>query len=1313
MESKKSKIPVLSKETDDLKDYQRKLIASITSSNEFLVDAIKSVFMGTQPTYIDDSNDGELKPSKLEKRKEKRDAFANARFQLTYILSENAIAKSFKRELQNRTDFNEAIDTNNPEKLWSIIKDHHSKTDTPENKALALVEAKIAFSAMKQGADEDIKLFNTRFKGSIDKIAKLGGNFAAHDAIDATDETKDIQLIAEYLHRCSKTIQNVVLPAFHGRTLAKSLNTVMDHCATIGTVSDTPSVTANYAKKNDFKRKKGTNKGDSDTKQKKRTEHQPDKKKRKLQDSTNTESDEESVRVEVSAKVATTRAMSVKSDQSTQVQLDSGCDRHIVANAQLLMRVKALESPVIIHGIAGTAIQCTSTGILDGVGWVLHCKEVGVNLLSLAQLIKKDAVSYDEGNFTLKSNQLMFKATENYTVEWPQSHQAHQSSTSKSKTLEQAEAIRRLHVTLGHPSDTVLLATAKNRCIDGITVDQSAIKQCNELLGKCIPCLTGKLTRTRENFTSAPEVDRPGAYITCDIMYIDKDTPVLVIVDHYSKYISAQLLFDKSGKNIASALNNFFNLLTSHGHTPADGELRSDREANFNAGVIQSLLAEKHMYFSQSSPEQHAPSAERAIRLIKERYRTIKSSLPYRLPKVFNKELIDHICDTINLVAHTGNTESPYQMLTGSKCDISTFPSPVFGDIVSVFTGNDDTESARSKPAICLGRDQRNHKAILYGYVNDTQRRVSSSTIYKAIGSFQLAISTLGSNNDASSHSSEGGSTVAPAIEVSTDGGNAPQPISLAQRLKEALAKKQQQTVRAHNITVRSALEKHKEMAAAAITEELKCMLQYEVFKPVKGRVKAIPSHMFIKEKYIGDNLDRLRARLVAGGHKQDMPVGYTYAPTIDPAIAELVLVNAVSKKYDFELWDIKSAYLNASNGDSIINMKLSAEITEQLIKLKPDWSKYVHHGTLTVQLLKALYGTKEAARLWYNEISSELLKFGFDRSTTDPALFHLRRNGTDQITVCTHVDDLVVISNNNQLKTELQSAIERKFRHLTVQKGQHMRYLGIDITHTENCMKMSQKDQIDKLEQKIKSANLEQINEKSHKDYRSLVMSLMYIACRTRPDVMYNTSMLASKCSDPQIEDFKRLESLLKYVIKTKHYCKVFKQPTTNVLHIFSDAAWNSHPDGKGHTGYAIFLGNATGAIACKSVKQKIVTPAAAHAELEALSKATEKAETIFSTMKFLGLNPKVIFHQDNESVIKTLKMDVLKLKKMKRMLPKILTIKESMKNMKAVVKHVVTEKQISDLLTKPISGSKRDTLTTEILGCSLAKMSEGVLEP
>lgn len=95
---------------------------------------------------------------------------------------------------------------------------------------------------------------------------------------------------------------------------------------------------------------------------------------------------------------------------------------------------------------------------------------------------------------------------------------------------------------------------------------------------------------------------------------------------------------------------------------------------------------------------------------------------------------------------------------------------------------------------------------------------------------------------------------------------------------------------RVYNITVKKALNAHGKKALRSIYAEIKQMPDRRVFTPQDPKAltkaqlrKAIVSSMFLKEKFIStDEFEKLKARLVGGGHQQDKSeYGDISSPTV------------------------------------------------------------------------------------------------------------------------------------------------------------------------------------------------------------------------------------------------------------------------------------------------------------------------------------------------------------------------------------------------------------------------------------------------
>eukprot|EP00428_Durinskia_dybowskii_P086402 CAMPEP_0170436806 /NCGR_PEP_ID=MMETSP0117_2-20130122/44342_1 /TAXON_ID=400756 /ORGANISM="Durinskia baltica, Strain CSIRO CS-38" /LENGTH=226 /DNA_ID=CAMNT_0010696875 /DNA_START=55 /DNA_END=736 /DNA_ORIENTATION=+ len=112
---------------------------------------------------------------------------------------------------------------------------------------------------------------------------------------------------------------------------------------------------------------------------------------------------------------------------------------------------------------------------------------------------------------------------------------------------------------------------------------------------------------------------------------------------------------------------------------------------------------------------------------------------------------------------------------------------------------------------------------------------------------------------------------------------------------------------------------------------------------------------------------------------------------------------------------------------------------------------------------------------------------------------------------------------------------------------------------------------------------------------FHSRVAKLLYLAKRVRPDILTAISFLTTRTQCATIDDWSKLERVLRYV----------------------DASYGMHADGKSHTGLCISLG--TGPVFARSAKQHIVTKSSTEAELVGCSDLAHKpsGHAISSSLK------------------------------------------------------------------------------------------------
>ena len=81
--------------------------------------------------------------------------------------------------------------------------------------------------------------------------------------------------------------------------------------------------------------------------------------------------------------------------------------------------------------------------------------------------------------------------------------------------------------------------------------------------------------------------------------------------------------------------------------------------------------------------------------------------------------------------------------------------------------------------------------------------------------------------------------------------------------------------------------------------------------------------------------------------------------------------------------------------------------------------------------------------------------------------------------------------------------------------------------------------------------------------------MQLMFLATRTRPDILTAVCALATKCKEPRAADEVRLHRVIRYLADYKDlelHCKV----TDLQLHAYFDAGWACHTDMKAESGHS-----------------------------------------------------------------------------------------------------------------------------------------------
>ena len=512
-----------------------------------------------------------------------------------------------------------------------------------------------------------------------------------------------------------------------------------------------------------------------------------------------------------------------------------------------------------------------------------------------------------------------------------------------------------------------------------------------------------------------------------------------------------------------------------------------------------------------------------------------------------------------------------------------------------------------------------------------------------------------------------------------------------------------------------------------AVMQEVNQLIEQKVWvyrDPGQHGGHVLPSSLFLKAKFDGEGIfEKLKARLVAHGNHQILDEVFgvdSSSPTINIAVVNMMVAMAAKQHLVMRAIDIKGAYLNATL-PKVEVMRLNRDIADIMVQSDPSLVKYVRKdGSIHVDLQKALYGLKTAGKEWYRLLCTKLESWGYIRSANEPCLFI---KGSTKIAV--YVDDLLVIDADPKKIDDLQDLLRNEFKDITVKAGAKIPFLGMTIERTtKGDYVIGQKVYATEISQAYvanststrtpkspANRNTSSYNSKSEPfdpvTYRSEVMKFLYLATRTRPDLLFTTAVLASRANNPSVDDFHKLSRMAQYVHATSGDTIRFSKEGDFEITGFADASFASHPDAKGHSGYAIFIDNVSAAIACKSIKQRSVAHSSMEAELIALHDMLRHILWVRDVADELYIRKKksdpIKIAQDNIPAINAVTSDMGSLQGRSKFIDRrLFTVHEYIANGQIEVYHCRTDDMVADLLTKSIIGQRARRFKVILMGAA-----------
>ena len=361
------------------------------------------------------------------------------------------------------------------------------------------------------------------------------------------------------------------------------------------------------------------------------------------------------------------------------------------------------------------------------------------------------------------------------------------------------------------------------------------------------------------------------------------------------------------------------------------------------------------------------------------------------------------------------------------------------------------------------------------------------------------------------------------------------------------------------------------------------------------------------------------------------------FAPVAKVPTFRLLMAMAARNKWYTKHLDVKTAFLHG-------------KLEEEVFMEQPEGFQ-VDNDTFVCKLDRAVYGLKQASRVWYIRLRSALETLGFQLSEHDAGLF-IRQKQSGTVFLIVWVDDILMCSTALEL---LEHTLTELQEHFDVNDlGPLSWYLGmkVEIDRENQLVQLSQHSLINDV---LRETDMQEckpvktslppniqletaVEPKDGTRYRRVIGKLLYLATCTRPDTAYAVSYLSKFSACPSTQHWDALKHLIKYIKGTKNLRLTYNGNMTDMTgYSDSDFAGDINTR-KSTSGYAFIISGAATVWGSKQQREVVSSTSAA----EYLAANFAGKETLYSKyiLRDLGLELKspTIFC-DNNSCLKWLK--------------------------------------------------------------------------
>jgi len=480
--------------------------------------------------------------------------------------------------------------------------------------------------------------------------------------------------------------------------------------------------------------------------------------------------------------------------------------------------------------------------------------------------------------------------------------------------------------------------------------------------------------------------------------------------------------------------------------------------------------------------------------------------------------------------------------------------------------------------------------------------------------------------------------------------------------------------------------------------------------------------------KYKNGVFDRVKCRLLLLGNEiakyyQDSPEEL-HAYTV--SLTSILIVIGLIAKYRLKKAqiDFTGAFLYAAldDKDKVYSL-LTKEQTQAYLKVtQKGYDNVLSDGRMIVHVEKALYGHPVSPKAWLDKISKDIISCGFIQLESDKCVF-IGPNAASKLFILLYVDDIFIgYEDDNDLKI-LKNMCNDKYGEYTIDDSNDNDYtylhMNLHFNDLDGSVRIDQEDYFKDIMDKnlvpreytsnyphpndLKVNLFEEDGSKEDQNKMlSVVMSLYWACKRTRPDLLFNVSYLATRCKHATNNDWKLLKLLLGYINKTITDGIRLCFTGDVCASLFVDSSAQLYEDFRGHGGYVLTVGTSYGGpVEVKSGKSKSNCRSTMEFELVELHLSLPAllwTRMFLTQLGFDQNSPSYIF-EDNQAVLDIMVRGQVSTGVSRYIESKFYYCRSLVKENIVRLIHCPTQIMIADIITKNLTGSLFEKIRSLLL--------------